>query len=426
VDEDCGGVTECTSHCSNLRVPCSSEADCNYECRLGHCQQRPEGLCQARSCEPGESCTFTCPDGTACASDSQCVQVTQVLCASDARCSAAEECQSFSIDGNTVNVCASQAPFCSSNAECNVSCVDGPTGGGDKVCAGTSIPCTDADGDGVDAACDAPVECQHNVCVNLTPPCTTELECATTCIGNRCGGVGIACQNNGDCAAIHDCGSRAKTGEPYPLSSDQLAWLNRYAGDGANFVVTELAGVSPASDADALPPLVFQLGGHVPTFPLQRVAGALELELWVIAPERYRPANYASAELIIDQVFDGTDFDTWYRERVEEKLANADAPAFLVEHADRIPLSVVERVLGRRPATAPIGTEAWFLTKLRGRISATSNPRDLELVSTGSAEPFVIRAVGSSTAGSQASAPAGGLGILLGAALLWRSIRRRR
>jgi hypothetical protein len=294
------------------------------------------------------------------------------------------------------------------------------------VCAGTSIPCTDADGDGVDSACDAPVECQQNVCLNLTPTCTTESECATTCVGDRCGGVGIACQNDGDCAATHDCGSRAKLGEPYPLSSEQLAWLNSYTDDGSNFVVAELAGVNPASDAEVLPPLVLQLGGNVPSIPLRRVSDLLELELWVIAPERYRPANYASSELVIDQLFDGTDFDAWYRERVEEKLANAGEPLFLVEHADRIDLAVVESVLGRPLDTVPFGTQEWFLTKLRGRVTAANASRDLELVSTGSTEPFLIRAVGNSTTSSQASAPAGGLGMLLGAALLWRSLRRRR
>jgi hypothetical protein len=484
-DLDCGGVTDCTAHCVNRRVSCSEDVDCDSVCSNQRCLHPGNGQPTDVACLENDDCaavdecnTYAVNGGdlnlctnlkAPCTSDGDCNTTCReypvggpstcggyqsvIPCTDDTPCEATTECQQ--------GICVNLTAACRSDINCNNATCEAPNRfplglicETDQRCA-VNNDCDDGRGNtgrcegGIcvyDAHCRSDEcrryggtwacsrSCDEQACPNSTNDFPSGFDCVAGTGGavcwpregakppGRCNGSDFRCFKDSDCSAKTECRDRDPF-VPFSPSADESAWLTEYAGEGAKFAVATLSGVTAATGADLLPPLVIQIGGEAPFFPLRTVEdSALELELYVIGRERYRPVNYASTEVVIDQFFEGGSFDDWYARRLAQSLADATEPTFLVEYADAIDLSLVDHVLGRPANVAQVGADRWFLTKLRARLAPGDVGQDLRLAPSGD-QRFVIRAVAS---GAASEAALGGFGVLLAIGWgAWR-VRRRR
>jgi hypothetical protein len=175
----------------------------------------------------------------------------------------------------------------------------------------------------------------------------------------------------------------------YQVSVEARDILEEYSQQGSFYAVVELEGVGEAGanqdplDEDVLGPFAIEMHGHQPVMPLListvSSTAAAEIELYVIARERYEPIEYGARELQVETWFDGGDFDDWYSEQVDQAFSRAQDTAFLVEYADFIDLGLVQHVLGRAQSIVELGATDWFVTRLRGRLRPDEIDSDVHL-----------------------------------------------
>lgn len=173
----------------------------------------------------------------------------------------------------------------------------------------------------------------------------------------------------------------------YPVQESAVPIIDKYAAEGSAFIALRLA---PASGVQSMQPVRVSYDGFLARFPLEMVkigaSGQLGLTLWVIAEQRYEPANYPTAAIDpTELVYDWNTITSNYEDVFRATIVDAGGRAWVVEHADRFDglwfTAASDPDLVRQTVPVP------FITRLRTRMLVDHMDQDIELVPAEDARP---------------------------------------
>ena len=173
----------------------------------------------------------------------------------------------------------------------------------------------------------------------------------------------------------------------YPVQEAAVPIIDKYVDAGSAFVVLRLA---PDAGVQAMQPIRVGYKGFLARFPLEMVKigayGQLGLTLWIIADQRYEPANYPTARIDPAKlVYDWNSITSNYEDVFDETIDDAGGRAWIVEHADRFDL-----LWFTQPADPDLVKQTVpnsFVTRLRTRMLVEHMDRDIELAPAADAAP---------------------------------------
>ena len=225
----------------------------------------------------------------------------------------------------------------------------------------------------------------------------------------------------------------------YAFPTQAVAVLDHYVAQESAFLVLRLR---PGVEVSAMRPVRVRFRGFMGTFPLEMVTlgatGSVELSLFVIAEQRYAARNYAMATIDeADLVWDAATSSSSYDEVFQATIEENGGRAWVTEYAGPLARSELAGVLpkeaGADLAIATREIAAPYLTRLRTRMLVDHIDEDLELGLSEDASDVsrTLLARSGECAGpvmSVAGPRGGGAGAaaLLGLALGWLALRRRR
>lgn len=166
----------------------------------------------------------------------------------------------------------------------------------------------------------------------------------------------------------------------YPVQESAVPIIDKYVEEGSAFVALRLA---PDSGVQSMQPVRVAYKGFLARFPLEMVkigaTGQLGLTLWIIADQRYEPANYPTATIDPARlVYDWNTITSNYEDVFRATIDEAGGRAWIVEHADRFDTlwftAPADPDLVRQTIRAP------FITRLRTRMLIEHMDQDIELV----------------------------------------------
>jgi hypothetical protein len=178
----------------------------------------------------------------------------------------------------------------------------------------------------------------------------------------------------------------------YPVDDAAVPIIDHYVDEGSAFIALRLA---PDAGVQAMQPVRVSYKGFLARFPLEMVkvgAGSqLGLTLWIIADQRYQPANYPTATIDPDElVFDWNTQTANYDQVFTDTIDRQGGRAWIVEYADRFDnlwfTQAGDPELVR--ATVPVP----FITRLRTKMLIDHMDQDIELVpaaDAGVVSPFL-------------------------------------
>ena len=173
----------------------------------------------------------------------------------------------------------------------------------------------------------------------------------------------------------------------YPVQEAAVPIIDKYIDEGSAFVVLRLA---PGSGVQSMQPVRVGYKGFLARFPLEMVKigayGKLGLTLWVIADQRYEPANYPTAQIDPDElVYDWQSITSNYDDVFRATIDEAGGRAWIVEYADGFDTlwftAPADPDLIRQTVSVP------FVTRLRTRMLIEHMDQDIELVPAEDARP---------------------------------------
>jgi len=166
----------------------------------------------------------------------------------------------------------------------------------------------------------------------------------------------------------------------YPVQDSAVPIIDKYVDEGSAFIALRLA---PEAGVQTMQPVRISYKGFLARFPLEMVKvgayGQLGLTLWVIADQRYEPANYPTAQidparLVYDWNTITSNYDDVFADTIDEKGGRA----WIVEFADRFDLLMFTLQGDPDLIRQTIGVP--FVTRLRTRMLVEHMDQDIELV----------------------------------------------
>jgi hypothetical protein len=166
----------------------------------------------------------------------------------------------------------------------------------------------------------------------------------------------------------------------YPVQESAVPIIDKYVAEGSAFIALRLA---PDSGVQSMQPVRVSYKGFLARFPLEMVKigayGQLGLTLWIIADQRYEPANYPTAQIDpAELVYDWNTITSDYEDVFRRAIDAAGGRAWIVEHADRFDTlwftAPADPDLVRQTVAVP------FITRLRTRMLVEHMDQDIELV----------------------------------------------
>ncbi len=223
----------------------------------------------------------------------------------------------------------------------------------------------------------------------------------------------------------------------YAFPPEGVAALDHYIAQESAFLVLRLR---PGAEVSAMRPVRVRFRGFMGTFPLEMVtlgaSGSVELSLFVVAEQRYAARNYATVaidedDLVWDASSATSNYDDVFGATIEEHGGRAWVTEFAGPLAASELAGVLQKEAGEDLAIATRGIAAPYLTRLRTRMLVDHIDEDLELALSDDASDVsrTLRArnpdcVPAMSVAGGAAAPGGAA--LLGLALAWLAVRRRR
>lgn len=110
----------------------------------------------------------------------------------------------------------------------------------------------------------------------------------------------------------------------YQVPEETLPVIDHYTQNDMVFVVLRLA---PDQGVSAMQPIRVEYPGYMATFPLKMVTvgayGSLQMTLWVMAEQRYKPTNFAEdviegSDLVWDFFAGSSDYQEVFRDRINQ------------------------------------------------------------------------------------------------------------